>query len=197
LRLGAVSRVSQPGPDGRHRLVITLPAQLSLSAAQRSGIRDHVAALRRLMEQTPENNESSEKATIVHITKIMLALPSQKASEAAAEARVEAFSVALDTLPCWAVAAAVRGWYCGQYGNEHDYRWQPAPAILRRLAYFEAWKLRRHIGALEDVLDAEPLITFSEEHCAQMRQRLATEIPVVFGHAPERSGAGEPLPESF
>src|SRR5262249_31531039 len=67
----------------------------------------------------------------------------------------EAFDRALSDVPIWAINAAVRGWYRGQYGDDHDYTWQPAPAVLRRLAFLELAKIRFRIRDLENVLHAK------------------------------------------
>jgi hypothetical protein len=175
-RLASSAMVHQADDDGRHRRMATLPSELLPTATQRAAIEDHVAALQRMLDQTPLNDDASMKATLVVITKLLLALPSQKATEAAAEARGEAYMAALEDLPCWAVASAARRWYRGECGPEHDCRWQPAPAVLREVARVEEWKIVGRVHALKGVLDAKPLITFSEEHCAVMRQRLAAEI---------------------
>jgi hypothetical protein len=103
-------------------------------------------------------------------------------NEAGAEASGEAFQAALDDVPTWAVAAAVRRWYrgdCGENerGQPFDYHWRPAPAELRRIALFEKWRVQQRAKTLRKLLVAEPFIEFSEEHCAQMRARLIAVIP--------------------
>jgi hypothetical protein len=85
-------------------------------------------------------------------------------------------------VPTWAVAAAVRRWFrgdCGENerGQPYDYRWRPAPAELRRIALLEKRRVQHRAQTLRHLLVAEPLIEFSEEHCAQMRARLAAVIP--------------------
>lgn len=112
----------------------------------------------------------------------MLALPSSQQNEAGAEATGEAFQAALDDVPHWAVAAAVRRWYrgdCGlnERGQAYDYHWRPAPAELRSIALVEKWRVKQRAETLRKLLAAEPLIEFSDEHCAQMRARLAEVIP--------------------
>jgi hypothetical protein len=176
-RVNAVSVVDQKGPDGRYRYVRTFPAELMLSPAHAAMVSDHVEALLSLMAQTPENGAEFEKATCAAITKMMLALPTQKVTEVAAEARIEAFMMAVEDLPYWAVVAAIKGWYRGHYGNEHDYTWQPSPATLRRLAHLEAWKVASRIRELKGVIEAEELVTYSAEYCENMVERLKAVIP--------------------
>jgi hypothetical protein len=122
-----------------------LPAELILNGAERLAVEEHLSALREMMELTPENNQSLEKATLAIVTKMLLALPSDKRSEAAGEAKAEAYMTALEDVPTWAVNSATRGWYRGQYGSDHDYTWQPGPTVLRQLAFFEKWKIGRQI----------------------------------------------------
>jgi hypothetical protein len=164
------------------RTVPTLPARLTLSQGERAEIERHVAALDSLCSQTPLEDDQWECATLVVVTKLMLALPSSQQNEAGAEASGEAFQMALEDLPTWAVASAVRLWYrgdCGvnERGDPYDYHWRPAPAELRKVALFEKWKVKAQADTLRKMLAAEPLIEFSNEHCEQMRARLAMVIP--------------------
>ena len=168
--------------DGKHRTVPTLPANLILGRAERVEVERHVAELDALCKQTPLDGAEWEGATLIVLTKLMLALPSSQQNEAGAEASGEAFQAALDDVPTWAVAAAVRRWYRGDCGeNErgvpYDYHWRPAPAELRRIALVEKWRIEARARSLRKLLVAEPLIEFSDEHCAQMRARLAAVIP--------------------
>ena len=86
----------------------TLPSNLTLSPTERGEIERHVADLKSLCEQTPQADASWEADTLVVVTKLMLALPSAQQNEVGAEATGEAFMAALDDIPTWAVAAAVR-----------------------------------------------------------------------------------------
>jgi hypothetical protein len=174
-RIAAVSQASGA------RLNLRMPIDLIFTPGQRAEIERHVAALKRLTDQTPAHDEASEKTTYVLIVKLLQALCSQRISEAAIAARAEAFMIAVETDPHWAVAAAIRGWYRGQYGKEHDYRWPPAPAVLHELAMREAWKVRGRVRQLEDILNAETSLTLSDEHRRHMLMRLAKETPVLLG----------------
>jgi hypothetical protein len=168
--------------DGKRRKVPTLPASLILVPAERAEIERHVAELDALCNQTPLNGDKWEGATLILLTKLMLALPASQQNEVGAEASGEAFQAALDDVPTWAVSAALRRWYRGDCGlNEfdrpYDYHWRPAPAELRRIALVEKSRVKQRADVLRKLLVAEPLIEFSEEHCAQMRARLAAVMP--------------------
>jgi hypothetical protein len=182
-RVASMKDECQPAlADGKYRTVPTLPASLILNPAERAEVERHISELEALFQQTPLNGDEWEAATLIVLTKMMLALPSSQQNEAGAEASGEAFQAALDDVPTWAVAAAVRRWYrgdCGEnkHGRPYDYHWRPAPAELRRIALVEKWRVQHRAQTLRKLLAAEPLIDFSEEHCAQMRARLAAVIP--------------------
>jgi hypothetical protein len=180
-RVAAISRAGDARLTGHYCNGPWMPLELMPSSAQRVVIERHVDALKELADQTPEHDEDSENATRVLIVKLLQALSSQRTTQAAIAARAEAFMIAVESDPHWAVAAAIRGWYRGQYGKEHDYRWPPAPAVLHELAMREAWKIRGRMRQLEDVLNAETSLTLSDEHRARMLMRLAKETPVLLG----------------
>jgi hypothetical protein len=182
-RVAAVSRANDAQVTGRYCNGPWMPLELIPSPAQRAAIERHADALKELADQTPEHNEESEKATGVLIAKLLQALSSQRTTQAAITARAEALMIAVESDPHWAVAAAIRGWYRGQYGKEHDYRRPPAPAVLHELAMREAWKIRGRIRQLEDVLNAETSLPLTDEHRGRMLMRLAKETPMLLGTA--------------
>ena len=77
----------------------TLPSNLILNPPERAEIERHVAALQVLCEQTPLASADWEAATLVVVTKLMLALPSTQQNELGAEASGEAFMAALEDIP--------------------------------------------------------------------------------------------------
>jgi hypothetical protein len=182
-RIESMKDACQPsGADGRYRTVPTLPSNLILNPPERAEIERHVAALLALCEQTPQANADWETATLVVVTKLMLALPSTQQNELGAEASGEAFMAALEDIPTWAVAAAAHRWYRGDCGKDehdqpYDYRWRPAPADLRKIALTEKFRVYGRVTTLRRLLAAEPEV-FSEEHCSRMRARLASVITV-------------------
>lgn len=152
--------------------VLTLPAALVLTEAQKEMVSQHIAALDRLVEFTPANSADCEAETLVIVTKMLLALPAQRSTEAGNEAKGEAYLAALDDVPPWAVQEAVRKWYRGEHGAKYDYRWSPVPADLRALARSEEYKIRGRMQMLKRVRDAVPLVEFSDEYRADMLKRI-------------------------
>jgi hypothetical protein len=168
--------------DGKYRMTPTLPANLILNQAERLEIERHVSELDELCAQTPTNGANWEGATLVLVTELMLTLPSSQQNEAGVEATGKAFQAALDDVPTWAVAVGIRRWHrceCGENerGQPYDYHWRPAPAELRRIALVAIREVKERAHILRKLLVAEPLVEFSDEHCAQMRARLAALIP--------------------
>lgn len=90
------------------------------------------------------------------VAQMLLAYPIANASAETGRARGEAYRDALAGLPPWSVAAAVKRWHRGEAGDDHDYRWAPAPAVLRRLASAELDRYQDAIVDLEHLLTAVP-----------------------------------------
>lgn len=170
---------------------LTLPAAMVLTEQQRSMVEQHIAALGSLVAFTPVSSADCEAETLVIVTKMLLALPSQRSTETGNEAKGEAYLAALDDIPPWAVQEAVRKWYRGEHGSKFDYRWSPVPADLRSLARNEEFKVRGRMTVLERIAAAVPLLEFTDEHCAEMLSRLQEVVgtPQVKTMAPNREAA--------
>jgi hypothetical protein len=184
-------------------MVPTLPLNLILSGAEREAIEDHMRLLRKLSGPTPADSAEAEEDMLVLITKkIMLVLPAAKQNEMSAEARGEAYMIAVDDLPPWAVEAAMRRWYRGEVGTKpdgeprFDCHWAPQPADLRELAMAELRRVQWLSQKLGAVLAAEPAIELSDEHCAAMRARLAQVIPGIIPLVGKDDSGGTPKEKS-
>ena len=117
----------------------------------------HVAYLEGQLQHTPLNYDAYGRATIVLVTKMLLALPSAAMTEESAAAKAEAYMDALEDVPSWAVQAAIRGWHRSEYGDKFNYRWAPVPSELRTVAFLEAWKTKERIRDLKRVISADVL----------------------------------------
>jgi hypothetical protein len=184
-RLELLNEAHQNDGTGNRRRMMTLPASAMLGSSERQQLEVYADTLTQTLERTPENSADAEAETLVLVTKLMLALPGQKAGEAGAEATGEAYQAALDDMPPWAVAAAIRQWYRGNSivldhprAQPHDYRWRPAPAVLRKLSYYEMMRVMGRIRKLKQLLSAVPLIEFSADHTHDMRAKLR-KLPVI------------------
>jgi hypothetical protein len=152
----------QTDPEtGKWHELLTVPTEMILTPAQRLGIEEHLRGLRSLLDQTANVSEEAEKKTFAAITKLMLAKPARAGSPQAAEARGEAYTMALDDVPYWAVWEAIRLWYRGECGNDdrgklYDYQWAPDSAVLRKLALGVVGQVLWRIRDLEKLLSAVP-----------------------------------------
>lgn len=154
-----------------------MPASQILSGEQKMLVENHIHSMVPLFSMRPENDPSHAQATLIAVSKMQLSLAGKESGELAAEARGEAYMAALEDVPCWAVQEAARKWYRGQCGDGHDYRWMPAPFILRNIAQNEELRVSATVRKLRDLIAAEPLIEFSKDHMDKMRERVAEHNP--------------------
>jgi hypothetical protein len=181
-RIASLKNESQPDETGRWRQVLTIPTSLILKANEREAVEQHVIALDRLCEDTPQRSARAQKAMLVILTQLMWVSPSTTQNELSAEARGAGFMMALDDITVWAVQAAVRNWCRGNCGTDtrgrpYDYRWCPAPAELRRIAFIEMWRIQSRAADLRRLLRAVPRKEYLDEHCRVMREQLITLFP--------------------
>lgn len=148
-----------------------------LAPNERRALQAYRDALDAQMLQTPERDEAAEQATMVIVTKMLLVLPSQKVNDVGAEARAEAYMIALDDVASWAVEAAVRGWYRREYGEEREYTFAPGPPDLRAVAMIEQRKVGTRAAVLSRLLDARERFERSEDDQRKMIARLDEVLP--------------------
>jgi hypothetical protein len=138
-----------------------LPAAMVVSGTNREQLLlSHAYELKKFLQYTPIASADAEAETLAIVTKMLFALPGQRASETANEARGEAYLAALEDIPSWAVQEAVRKWYRGEHGPKYDYRWSPCPAELREVAYLEQYPMKSRITMLERVAKAVALVEY-------------------------------------
>jgi hypothetical protein len=153
---------------------LVLPANALLSEPERAVVRGHIAELLPLLAATPAQDRNAAKQTLALVTKMMLALPARKMDEKGTTATGEAYTIALDDVPTWGVAAALRRWYRGECGPEYDCAWRPAMADLRKLSLTSIAQIKWRMVQLNRLLNAQPRVDLPEPHCADMRERLGT-----------------------
>jgi hypothetical protein len=136
-RTFTLGTVKWPGQPERKYL----PAGTTLTDDERGRINAKLLQLKALAGEGANNR--NDKLAI--IAKMLMAYPMANASEETGVARGGAFLDALDDVPPWAIAEAVRKWHRGEGMN---YSFAPAPAILRKLALSA---LRPITSAIEDL----------------------------------------------
>jgi hypothetical protein len=154
---------------------------LILGKEQKMLVERHIKDLTEVLAMTPYEDQRHGELTMTTVTKMTLVLPSREAGDLAGEARGEAYMAALEDVPSWAVQEAMRKWYRAECGSKHDYKWQPAPATLRELAMIETYRVMGTRRKLNDLLIAEPLIEFTPEQEASMRERMASYLTMRHG----------------
>lgn len=104
-----------------------LPAAAIPNAEQRRQIEETLSSLEKDLTAGPW--ERTAKAIAV----VLAAYPISGGDEMA-RARVQAFRVALDDVPAWAVEEAARDWLRGQVPSDYNTTFAPLPPQLRKLA---------------------------------------------------------------
>jgi hypothetical protein len=183
-RLELLSEVHQNDGSGKHRTMTTLPPDMMLAPSEKNAIAVYAGELGKMLEHTPEKTAAAEAETLVHITKLMLSLPGMRSSETGAEAPGKHIRQLWMTCRRGQSPQQFRRWYRGdamQIGKTpHDYRWRPAPAILRALAFAEACTVKGRVIQLERLISAVPRVEYSDEHRGHMLERLSSELHLVF-----------------
>jgi hypothetical protein len=123
-----------------------------LTLTERAQISAKVDELRRVSEA--DDGTENRRARLGIVANMLLAYPMAGASEEAGKARAGAYLAALDDIPAWAIAEAVRRWHRGECGAERNYRFAPAPAELRQVASDLLRPARDTVAHLERVLAA-------------------------------------------
>lgn len=129
-----------------------LSGGLTLSTDERARISAKVAELQAISEadDSPEN----KKARLGLVASMLMAYPMAGGSEESGRARAGAYLAALDDVPPWAIAEAIRRWHRGEGGNGANYRFAPAPAELRFAAMQILQPAKQTIQHLNSILNA-------------------------------------------
>ena len=128
-----------------------------LSDVERAAAEQIVADCEALIAAPSSDDEDVEKLTL--LTKMFMAKPSAGMSDLGAASRGESYMVALDDLPAWAIAEAIKLWYRGdvQGFTVDDFKWTPDSAVLRKIAKGLIEPYRENIKTVQRLLEAKPL----------------------------------------
>jgi hypothetical protein len=156
-----------------------IPTDSQRAALER--YRDQSAAI---LESTPINDDDCAKQMIALVGKLVLAKPA-RANGLEAEARIEAYTMALDDVPVWAIGTAIRKWHRGQCDRsfdcrggrvEYDYRRAPESADLRKIALRETYGVKDRVRSISLILDAVPRTEPDERNQEAVRAIIADAI---------------------
>jgi len=149
LRRISLGTVQHPGMPARKYL----SGGLTLTADERMRIEAKVRDLRMVMES--DDGQDNQKARLALIANMLMAYPMAGGSEESGRARATAYLAALDDVPPWAIADAVRRWHRGEGGGrDANYRFAPAPAELRYSAKQILQPGLQTVAHLQDILGA-------------------------------------------
>lgn len=135
-----------------------LPARRYLSGGstltddERARIRGKITELRSVIES--DDGAENRKSRLVLVANLLMAYPIANGTQEAGRARAEAYLSALDDVPPWAIAEAIKRWHRAECGSGFNYRWAPAPAELRQISLERIQPARTTITQLEAVLNA-------------------------------------------
>lgn len=193
-RNDALGSAVQPDSQGNHREMPILPPALILSSSEREAVEHHIGGLQRFLSlEQPitirERTLTNDQAHGVMVAGLLIKGGGAKLDKASSDALTEDYLDAIEDLPAWAVREALRVWNRAESpkldGKAHDFNWRPTPPTLRRLAQWEMVAIKARILRLEKLLDAVPLVEFSEEHRKMMLTRLQTVMhDITKPHAP-------------
>lgn len=130
-----------------------LSGGLTLTAEERARIEARIRELRMVTEA--DDGQDNQKARLGLIANMLMAYPTAGGSEESGRARATAYLAALDDVPPWAIADAVRRWHRGEGGGQHaNYRFAPAPAELRGSVMMILQVGRQTVAHLQGLLNA-------------------------------------------
>lgn len=148
LRRISMGTVQHPGLPVRRYL----SGGLTLTVERRALITAKLAELQAIAES--DDSPEPQKSRLAVVANMLMAYPMTGSSEEAGRARAQAYLVAIDDVPPWVIAEAVKRWHRGQCGPDHNYRFAPAPAELREVAMDILQPAKQMISHLRAVLDA-------------------------------------------
>lgn len=129
-----------------------LSGGLTLSTEERARIGARIADLLAISEA--DDGAENQKSRLGIVASMLMAYPMSGGSEETGRARAMAYLAALDDVPPWAIADAVRRWHRGECGADHNYRFAPSPAELRSAAMDILQPAKQTISHLTAILTA-------------------------------------------
>jgi len=114
------------------------------------------------------------------VARLLLAFPTANMSEAIAAARKDAYQVALEDVPTWAVAAAGKRWVRGDVailGDKVNLSFPPSPPQLRLLALDEVANVRGAGIRAKKLLNAKVRKEISPEERARVLKKIRQSFP--------------------
>ena len=151
LRRISLGTVQHPGLPVRKYL----SGGTTLTAEDRARITAKLVELRTVSQA--DDSAENQKSRLGIVANMLMAYPMAGGSEETGRARSQAYLIALDDVPPWAIADTIKLWHRGQCGPDHNYRFAPAPAELRGASMNLLQPVKQVISHLESLLNAMTL----------------------------------------
>jgi hypothetical protein len=144
-----MGEVKQPGQPTRRYLA----GGLSLTSNQRA----EAERVKMQLEQALlPGGDMGQKARAVIVSKLIMSSGGPALTPHAVTAKAEAYSEALDDIPPWAVAAAVRAWRRSECGDR-NYDFAPSSGTLREICLEKMLPYTRALESTTGLLEAMTL----------------------------------------
>jgi hypothetical protein len=118
-----------------------------------------------------EDQRDLDRAAVL-LANVLTAFGTAASSEKVQKMRAQAYLLALEDLPAWAIEEACHRWLRGEAGD-FNYSFAPSPPQLRTVAIAQRDKRVHLRKALERLLTAEPEREYTKEYRGEMLLRLA------------------------
>ena len=144
----SLGTINHPGMPPRKYL----SGGLTLSTDQRARIAAKVAELEAI--SISDTSQENQKSRLGLVANMLMAYPMSGGSEESGRARASAYLSAIDDIPPWAIAEAIRRWHRGEGPSGANHRFAPAPAELRGSAMQVLQPAKQTIAHLSAILNA-------------------------------------------
>jgi hypothetical protein len=182
----------------------TLPKDLILNSSEQAEVQRHIHELARFtsLDELIVIRETTMSNAAAHATMIagILLKGGKRMDQQSSDQATEDYLDAIEDLPAWSVREAIRKWNRAESppldGKRHDFNWRPEPPTLRRLALHELAGVKGRILSLQKLLDAVPLVEYSDEHRKEMLERLQVVIHAAANATATECIAAQPASEA-
>lgn len=153
----SVGTVQHPGQPVRYNL----PEAFSMTEADRTEAETLRSTLAPFLDrETLFDGHKPRDAKLAILTTMLMGYAIGAGSELGNDAKFDLYELALDDVPAWAVAAALRLWARGECPADVEknptFKYAPSPATLRGIAMYEIEPYRWSVYRLTNLLNALP-----------------------------------------
>src|SRR3569833_12554 len=154
----SLGTVNWPGQATR----LNFPLGMELTEEEREQSTSLLKEIRAVIEGTNLDSIASSKAKLSLVTKMAMGSPmAANSTEEQSSARRDLYLDALDDVPPWSIAKAIKRWNKGECEGiglgVMNYNFPPSPAVLRKLCKLELSPLEVQVAKLKRILAAVPI----------------------------------------